>query len=163
MNLDDKILIPICKNHFERLAKNDVCIACPSKLENKEILEAIADLYKEDKDKVLKAILTEIASLRRLTAEQQEQLDKIGNIEHELGTLKTITIDQKEQLDKIEILEKTITSNQQTLFGINGQNGLYGDNKNIKDKIYKLEKYLWIAIGGLGVINIGMAVILKLF
>ena len=51
MNLDDKILIPICKNHFERLAKNDVCIACPSKLENKEILEAIADLYKEDKDK----------------------------------------------------------------------------------------------------------------
>ena len=101
------MLIPICRDHFKRLVKNDVCSSCPSRIENEQIVEKLSELYRDDEQGTLKAIFIEIQSLRRLTSTQQEKIEQIEKLANEINIV---------------------------LFGINRTNGINGEVKSVKQK-----------------------------
>lgn len=139
---DTKILIPICRDHFRKLAKGESCITCPSKLENEELVNAMAELYKSDSDGTIKAIFIEIQSIRRFTKEHQKE-----------------TLEHKKMLDEIE---NQLLTNKHALFGVSGTNGINGDVKILKANMATQQKFMWVLIGMAVVVNILIPVIAKI-
>jgi hypothetical protein len=137
LNMKDteKMLIPICRDHFKRLVKNDVCSSCPSRIENEQIVEKLSELYRDDEQGTLKAIFIEIQSLRRLTSTQQEKIEQIEKLANEINIV---------------------------LFGINRTNGINGEVKSVKQEIRYLQKYVWIIVGAATILQIILIPLIKI-
>lgn len=75
--MEDKIRVDLCHDHFARIAREDVCATCPSRLENEAAVKALGALNDRTDDDKLRAILSEIASLRRAQSLGFEKLDDI--------------------------------------------------------------------------------------
>jgi len=131
----EKMLIPICRDHFKRLVKNDVCSSCPSRIENEQIVEKLSELYRDDEQGTLKAIFIEIQSLRRLTSTQQEKIEQIEKLANEINIV---------------------------LFGINRTNGINGEVKSVKQEIRYLQKYVWIIVGAATILQIILIPLIKI-
>lgn len=129
------MLIPICRDHFKRLVKNDVCSSCPSRIENEQIVEKLSELYRDDEQGTLKAIFIEIQSLRRLTSTQQEKIEQIEKLANEINIV---------------------------LFGINRTNGINGEVKSVKQEIRYLQKYVWIIVGAATILQIILIPLIKI-
>jgi len=77
---DDKILVPICKDHFQRIAAGDVCPVCPSRAENEAVVAAMAKVWEDDREGAIRAMLTEIQSIRRSQSKQSKVIEKMSAI-----------------------------------------------------------------------------------
>jgi len=117
------MLVPICQDHFLRLANKSVCSACPSKLENEMVCRTLAAMFKDDNSAALEAIVTEIQSIRRTQSEVIDTIEQMQN--------------QKTLVDKLSF----------TLFGVDGNNGLRGNVKQLLESVETLKRFVFIGIG----------------
>lgn len=69
----NKLLVPLCKDHFERLCNGNVCSTCPNKVENEKLVIAIAKVM-EDEKKVPEIAIKELALTRAEINEIKKKL-----------------------------------------------------------------------------------------
>ena len=135
---DGKLLIPICQDHFLRLAKNDVCTSCPSRAENESVIRAIAATLEQDRDGAMKLLITEIQSIRRA----QNELAKIYN--------------------EFESIKERVSALSFIIMGADGQNGLRSDVREMRQATDKLKNLVWIGVGVLTTLNIIVPIVVEI-
>ena len=62
----DKLKVYLCRDHFARLVDGNTCETCPSKIENKFAVEALAKARETEESGIEKALVSEIHSIRRV-------------------------------------------------------------------------------------------------
>lgn len=82
----EKIRIDLCHDHFQRLIHGNVCEHCPSKIENEILCRNMAAEMKAESDAGSRAVVMELASIRRSQAELSNVLDRLETRVHGNGT-----------------------------------------------------------------------------
>jgi len=78
---EKKIRADLCLDHFEILLVDDVCLTCPSKFENKEIVRAMSRVLAASTDEAANtAFVTELRSIRRAISGLSEHCEKLDRI-----------------------------------------------------------------------------------
>ena len=92
METERKYKVFLCHDHFERLVKDNVCQSCPSRLENREAVLALAALNEGD-GKMSEAILVELQLLRRGQEDTKktvsESTDRLTSLENTCKSMRT--------------------------------------------------------------------------
>lgn len=79
--MEKKINVDLCEDHFERLVDGSVCATCPSNVENEAAVRALASINSRSDDDKLRAIISELHSIRRV---QKGGIDKLTKLEHKV-------------------------------------------------------------------------------
>ena len=79
--MDEKIKVDLCGNHFQRLVEDDTCVSCPSRIENEGAVRALAALHESSEDDKLRAIISELQSIRKT---QSAFMKKLQSLDHKV-------------------------------------------------------------------------------
>lgn len=128
---DSSLLVPLCHDHFSRVANKTVCDHCPSKLENESSVRVLAEAFERDQAGANETLIIEIQSIRRTQNEMLKVMDQIPSMREEMLKLRV------------------------TLSGVDGDNGLRGHMKEARDQLSAIQRrcddmqrYIWLGIGG---------------
>jgi len=139
------MVVPICHDHFMRVARKDTCDRCPSRMENEAAVRMIAQQYAEDTEAGREALITEIQSIRRLQGEAVRAIENIPQL--------------KEEILKFKIM----------LVGVDGSNGLRSELRACKAEMAELratvetiKQRVWLAMGGLSLVAFALPVVFRL-
>lgn len=73
----DKIKVFLCSDHFQRLCDGNTCETCPSRIENRDAVMAIAKLRSTEPERLDMGTIMEIRSVRRVVTDLSVKMDRI--------------------------------------------------------------------------------------
>lgn len=129
---DSTIAVRLCVTHFERVASRRQCDSCPSKIENRSRLRLV------DPDS---------GSVYHGTD------SVVGQHQHAIDQL---TASMTKALEERKEMEAQLMRLQHLVVGVDGDNGLRHRMEKHAQRVNLIEKWVWLATGGLLVAQVAM-------
>lgn len=93
------------------------------------VVKAMADLFDKDKEGAIRAVVTEVQSIRRLQRELHGEVEHLTGAVGEMRSLKTV------------------------IMGVDGSNGIRGAVRDLRSQVKLLQQFVWVATGGCVVVS----------
>jgi hypothetical protein len=116
----EKIMVPICTDHFARLVGGHPCQQCPSRAESEAEVMEVAEQFQNGQTTAMAGLLAEVRSIRRAQTD--------------LHLIVTTHIDEARKV-------------QHVVIGVDGENGLRSRIRVVEGELNSLKKFVWVGIG----------------
>lgn len=148
---EEKFLVPLCRDHFIRLATNSTCEFCPSKLVNEKVVKKMAELYQDDNSNAVNALMNEIYSIRQSQQELSKDIEAVQNLEKEITKLGVLMIG----VDGRNGLRSKIENE------INDRKFLATEIDSIKKEVESAKRLIYIGVGIVATLSVIIPFIIK--